>query len=304
MKNNIWKVIVTCSLLCTIVCMIQIGSLKTEIQNTKNQLNNQISRMENSFWQSSSNMEEILKQGASILAKAEWEYGAFDTDALTVDILCSVTPKEYDPAKTTASILLGNTEIPMTYENGTYRTKTSVSLFEETKISKVLFYEGDVIRAEGLDWVFMPLSEYLPSIDAYLGGNSMQFDKKDTVSWSTHGGMDVFVGKKEEGYSVTSVTLVRCLDEREVDRVELQLENDQDFSEDYFFEVDLNYEIPFGTTQDIFVDIEDTMGFRCRVCVDHTTITEDGDYDNQYMHYESEKILYDRDGKELYRGFW
>lgn len=301
MKNNIWKVFVVCSLAGIVICMIQIRGLNQEIHNLNNQLNQRISTLENSFWQSSSHIEELIKQEASILAKADWEYGAFQNDDLTVDVLCTITPKEYDPAKTTACIVYENTEISMVYENGAYTAVVPVSVFEETPITKVLFYEGDYIRAEGLDWNITPLYEYLPSIDAYLHGSEMNFQNKGKTIWQSSDSLQVFFDTKGEEFAVKSITLVRYLDGMETDRVELPL---KDNMIDYLAEIDLKYEIPNGSTQEIYVDVVDSLGLRYRTCIDHTVIAEDGGRTEGMSPYNEEKIIYDQNNKEVYRGFW
>lgn len=301
MKNNIWKVFVACSLVGIVACMIQIRGLNKEIHNLNNQLNGRISTLENSFWQSSSHIEEILKKEASILAKAEWEYGDFKNDDLTVDVLCTITPKEYDPGKTTACIVYENTEISMVYENGAYTAVVPVSVFAETPITKVLLYEGDYIRAEGLDWNITPLYEYLPSIDAYLNGSGMDFQNKGKTIWYSQDSLEVFIGKKSEDYAVKSITLVRYLDGKETDRVELPLKENMT---DYFADLDVKYEIPNGSTQEIYVDVVDSLGLRYRSCIDHTSIAEDGGHTDGMSPYNEEKIIYDQSNKEVYRGFW
>lgn len=305
MKKNIWKIIIICSLLCIFVCLIQIIGLKQEVQNLKNNLSHQISSMESSLLQNSSYIENILKEEASILAKAEWHYGSFDAEKQTVEVVCSITPKEYDPAKTMASIMIANEEIPMTLENKKYVVTTQVSLFEETAISQVMFQEDGMIRSEGLEWSLMPLYEYLPMVNAYLNGSGTSSSKNGKYYWNRGGTLQVYVDKKGEDSYVESITIVRCLDGEETERIEVPIEENVQYMSDYFHEVNLSYQIPFGSVQDIYVDVVDGFGLRYRVCIDHTPIDEEGHYiDDQIYPENSEPIIYDQKGKELYRGYW
>ena len=242
----------------------------------------------------------VKKEGASTLASAEWEFGTFHKDNQTVEILCSVAPKEYDPSKTTASIMVNDKEVPMTFEGGKCIANIPVSVFEEIEITQVMFYKGEMIRAEGLEWFITPLQEFLPSVDAYLGGSSMGAGKNGKFHWSSKDTLEVFIGKKNEDYAVKSITIVRCLDGKETDRVEMPL---QENLTDYFWTVDLEYEIPYGSTQEIYVDVVDSLGLCYRSWIDYTSVEEDGGYIGGDP-YSTEKMILDQSGKELYRGFW
>lgn len=304
MKNNLWKAIVACSLLCTVICMARIGELKRDVQNLNNQLNNRIAQLENNLWQNNANIEEMLKQEASILSKAEWEYGKFHAEDLTVDVVCKVTPKEYDPENITASILAAGQEFPMTYQDGNFKATVPASIFEEIQIEQVKFQEGNQVRVEELAWVIMPIQTFLASADAYLGGTTIDFGGNKKAIWSSQDTLQVFIGKKDYDHTVKSITLVRYLDGKETDRMKLPLEGFEQPITDYYHTLDLNYEIPYGSLQELYIDIEDGLGLRYRSCIDYTSIDEHGNHVDDTDAYSIEKIVYDQDDKELYRGYW
>lgn len=141
----------------------------------------------------------------------------------------------------------------------------------------------------------------MPSIDAYLHGSEMNFQNIGKTIWQSSDSLQVFFDQKGEEFAVKSITLVRYLDGKETDRVDLPLKDDMI---DYLAEIDLKYEIPNGSTQEIYVDVVDSLGLRYRSCIDCTSITEDGRNADGMSPYNVDKIIYDQNNKEVYRGFW
>ena len=158
MKKNFQNVILVIMLIALVACLFQISSLKIEVQNLKNHLGNKISNLENDMRNHTGSIERLLEEKASILAKSDWEYGEVNIQNHSVEIICRITPKEYHPEHTAASIMIGDQELGMELLNGEFIGKAEVSLFEETPVSKVIFYVDDVIRSEALDWMVTPLS--------------------------------------------------------------------------------------------------------------------------------------------------
>lgn len=218
MKKNFQNIMIVFMLIALIGCFLQISALKTEIQNLRNNLGNKISNLETNMMNNIGYIEELMEKEASILAKAEWDYGELNTQDYTVEIICHVTPKEYDPDKTAASVIIGGREIAMELQNGEFVGKEKISLFEETLVPKVMFYEGDVIRAEALEWSITPLYEYIPSVNAYLSGSGTSGKEKGKYIWESQGTMDVFVDQKKGTMVTESETLIRCLNGTEVER--------------------------------------------------------------------------------------
>ena len=272
MKKNFQNVIVVFMLIALIGCFGQIASLKREVQNLKNNLSNKISNLENNMMNSTSYIEELLEKEASILAKAEWSYGALNAQDHTVEIICHITPKEYHPENTTASLMIDDQEIAMELLNGEFVGKGEVSLFGETLISKVMFYEGDIIQAEALDWTVMPLYEYIPSVNAYLNGSSTSGKENGKYIWESNGTLEIFVDQKGGTVSPESALLIRCIDEKEVERTEIPLDGNPQNGEAYYHDVNLEYEIPYGSKQELYVEIEDGNGLRYRTLFEYMEI--------------------------------
>ena len=149
-----------------ILCLAQIHDLKVELQNLKSNTGSQLSNILTNINNSYSYIEETLTKEASIVSKAEWEFGNIDVKAGTVEIKAYVIPKKYQPDVTQAFFVYDDEEIAAEYRNGKYEAIMNVHLFEDVSIPSVLFKENEVIRSESLDWFFNPRNELLPSVYA------------------------------------------------------------------------------------------------------------------------------------------
>ena len=86
-------------------CLFQIASLRGEIGSLRSNLSNQISRVDSSVQAIYSTVGSQLEQGASLLAGQEFRYeGEPDLANRTVRLRCMVTPKEFSPGRTVATL--------------------------------------------------------------------------------------------------------------------------------------------------------------------------------------------------------
>ena len=304
-KKNFQNMIIVLMLAALVGCLLQISSLKKEMQNLRNNLGNKISNLENSLMNSTSYIETLLEKEASILAKAEWKYGGLNVEDYSAEIICRVTPKEYHPENTKVSIAFGDQEIPMELQNGDFVAKGFVPLFDETVVSKVMFYEGDIVRSEALEWAITPIYEYIPSISAHLSGSSTSNNGKDAYIWKSVDIMDVFIDQKFGTIHTESAALIRYLDGKEVERTKILLEGETQDSGIYYHNLDLEYEIPYGSVQELYLELEDERGLRYRTLVDYVEIDKNENYvKHGSAHDIGETTIYGMNGEELYRGFW
>ena len=304
MKKYFWNIVTVICLGLLVICFFRIARLKQEVQNLRNNVNNQIVSLETNMRANISHMEGLLEKEASILSNAEWNYGAYNREDISVEVQCEITPKEYHPETTKAWIVFNEQEIPLELSNGQYVKSLQVPLFEESMISQVMFEENGVLRAETLYWKFTPLYDYLPEIYAYLVGRSSGNVRNGEYLWTHSGTLEVQWMSKGNA-QVKSMTMVRCLDDESVEQMEIPLdESSQSFSRSH--QVALEYRIPLGSVQDLYVDVVDTDGLRYRVLLTHTEIDKNGarievgEYAEQLQ--DGYTIVCDQDGKELYRG--
>ena len=115
MKQKALSIISVISVIGLIVCLFEIVSLQGEIDDLNRTISNQNERFNREVNSIYSNVDEKLKKQASILSEKSLEYGEKDLQNRTVEIICTVVPKEYTPGKTTAVLVLDGKEIEELY---------------------------------------------------------------------------------------------------------------------------------------------------------------------------------------------
>lgn len=323
MKKNLSPILTGVACLLVVICLFQISNLNQRINTLENNLASQVSQVRNEVTGISSNINASLEEQASLLADSSWEYGDADYDARTVELVCSVSPKEYS-SETAASILVGDTEHPMTLSNGAFTAHVSIPLFEETRVAKVMFREGDVSRTELLDWYLSPRYDYLLNVYADLSGSATGSPKDGVYHYQRSGVINIDVASKETT-GVKSITLVEVMDGKELGRTNIPLDNTA-FFENYqgengarpeparpvtqavnsdpvgpfYYELERDYEIPYGSTWMLYIELEDSHGLVYRSIIDRQEISASGEPTDDAYWFGLEASIYDADGNVLY----
>ena len=302
MKQKLKNILLITNTILLIVCLVQIADLRAELQNmrfnTSNQLSNILTNVNNSY----SYIEEKLEENASIISKSEFEFGEIDIKAGTVEVNAYVIPKEYQPDVTQAFFLCGDEEVPAEYVGGKYVVTMKLPLFEDVNIPSVIFEENGTIRTENLDWFFNPRAELLPYVYAYnLGSFSFGKSEENVATWTFSGDVEIEVaGKYRDEFKVDTAEIVRFLDGKEVERFDITLEAMLAHNT-FSYNWNPTYEIPFGSTQELFVDITLKNGLVYRSWISYCRMDEQGNpiEDNGYWE-NLEASIYDAEGNVLY----
>ena len=304
MKNNFKTVLLILNTILLVACLVQIASLKTELQNMRTNTGTQISNILTNLNNSYAYIEETLAKEASIVSKAEWEFGEINITAGTVEVKAYVIPKEYQPDETQVFFLCGNEEVAAEYIDGKYAVTMNVPLFEDVNISSVLFKENGMIRSECLDWVFNPRNEILPFVYAYNYGSYSYGKSKDNENmgtWIFSGDLEIDVAAKNiEEFEIEKAEIIRYIDGKETERIDITL--DAMVAHDTFsYNWNPTYEIPYGSRQEIFVDITMHCGLVYRSQISNCGMDEQGNPIDDDMYQASmEASIYDTEGKLLY----
>ena len=304
MKKNFKTILLLINTILLVVCLVQIADLKAELQNMKSNTDSQISGILTNLNNSYAYIEKTLTKEASIVSKAEWEFGNIDIKAGTVELKAYVIPKEYQPDVTQAFFLCGDEEVAAEYRDGKYEVTMNVPLFEDVSIPSVLFKENGTIRAEGLDWVFNPRNELLPFVYAYNYG-SVSFgkskDNENMGTWIFSGDLEIDVTAKNiEEFEIEKAEIICYIDGKEEERIDITLDGMVAYNT-FSYNWNPTYEIPYGSKQDIFVEVTMRCGLVYRSQISSCGIDEQGNpiEDQGYMEY-MEASIYDTDGNLLY----
>ena len=320
MKKRLSTIVTVVALVIAIIAQFRISALQDEIRQLRNDLNNNLSMMRSDHSAAISYMEELMAKEASILTDTQISLGTLNIADRTFVLSGSVTPKEHQPGVTEAFLTVNGKQYPMELVNGTYTVQLDLPLFEQAKVEKVEFHEGDVVRAETVDSQWSPRYELLPSVSGRLGGSGHGSAANGVYTWHREGEIRISVEGKGQTIDVRSVSLIEVLDGSEVARTEIPLTSTKSNrneepapepvpesgftvrgSETFYHEIDRDFNIPYGSTLELAVEVVDGNGLRYRTVLEHWSVNEKGEnVDDDLMGLRDlfEKIL-DADGNIL-----
>ena len=323
MKKHLSTIVTGVALVIAVVSQFRISELQSEIRQMENRLNNSISMVQSNQSNAISYMEQLMEKEASILTHTDFSLGEMDLTNKTFVLSGSVTPKEHQPGVTEAFLTVNGTAYPMELANGVYTVQVDLPLFEEARVDKVEFREGDVIRTETLEKQWSPRYKLLPDVSGRLSGSGRGTAANGIFTWHREGEVRVTVEGKGQTIDVRSVTLVEELDGVEVGRTEIPLTSTESTlennavpeqalhplsgtqvngSETFYYLIDRDFNIPFGSTLELLTEVVDGNGLRYRTALEHWTVSESGenvDDDLRGLRDLFEQIL-DADGNVLY----
>ena len=321
MKKQLTTIVAVVALVIAVIAQFRISALQDEIRQLRNDLNNNLSMMRSDHSAAISYMEELMAKEVSILTDTQFSLGALNIADRTFMLSGSVTPKEHQPGVTEAFLTVNGKAYPMQLANGVYTIQLDLPLFEEARVDKVEFHEGDVIRTETLDKQWSPRYELLPQINGRLSGSGRGSAANGVYTWHREGEIRVSVEGKGQTIDVRSVVILEVLDGVEVGRTEIPLTSTKSNrneepapepvpesgftvrgSETFYHEIDRDFNIPYGSTLELAVEVVDGNGLRYRTVLEHWSVNEKGEnVDDDLMGLRDlfEKIL-DADGNILY----
>jgi len=324
MKKLIPYIATVAALSLSVFCMFQISDLKDDIRRMENNFRSELSVLESNYSNIIALTERRLEEHASILTRKEFTYGGMDLDKGTVELLAAITPKEHQPNVTEAILVVNGTEYPMELTEGAYKAAIEVPLFEDTAVSSVVFKEGGTVRTEALDWWRSPHHELLPSVSARLGGSGRGSAGDGVYTWRRTGEVRVSLDSKGKETSVRSVSLIEELDGKEINRIEIPLGNTQSsgdgegpfaavpepyppeqavgYPNDFYYDLDKDFNIPFGSMLNLLAEVVDADGLRYRVVLEHWEIDENGNPvdDDAWAFWHMAEWIIGPDGEVLY----
>lgn len=321
MKKHLSTIVTVLALAIAVISQFRISNLQGEIRQMENRLNSSISNVQSNQSNAIAYMQQLMEKEASILTHTDFSLGELDLANKTFVFSGSVTPKEHQPGVTEAFLTVNSKAYPMQLANGVYTIQLDLPLFEEARVDKVEFHEGDVIRTETLDKQWSPRYELLPQINGRLSGSGRGSAANGVYTWHREGEIRVSVEGKGQTIDVRSVAILEVLDGVEVGRTEIPLTSTKSNrneepapepvpesgftvrgSETFYHEIDRDFNIPYGSTLELVVEVVDGNGLRYRTVLEHWSVNEKGEnVDDDLMGLRDlfEKIL-DADGNILY----
>ena len=265
MKARLPVLLAALSCVLTLVCLVEIASLKSQLAQVENAVVSNVSHVTSQVGSLSAQIDEAMTRQTSILVSSDWSFGQADLEAYTAPLTFTAVPKEQTPGVTTAALVCGGQTYPMTAgEDGSFSVTVDLPLFEEMTLQRVIFSENGQQRAEALEIADTPFYSCLtiPStssmLDCQLEKETMQIE-----------GSLIFDGLSRENGK--SLTLVAEVNGEETARVPVPL----NFDSYYLTEVPVQAEVsvPAGSTLTLYAEVEDANGLRYRSFLDEIDTT-------------------------------
>lgn len=291
-KVNIWQIL-TCVLLA--ICILQNIVIKDQMNDMNTNLQNRISELRYDMDNISTNVSNTLEKEASMISFSDYSIENANIDAMTVDLVCELLPKEYSEENTKVSLVYAGSEYPMEFKDGSYKGVIPISVFEDAHIESAIMRDGDISRTESLSWYVSPRYDYLPIVYADFG-NSSSWQKGDGgIIWTITGDVNTWMDQKGSGSTPDETYFCVMLNDELIERT--------DVSDQPTFTMDEKYEIPYGSTMTLYMEVVDEFGLYHRPILERVTATEDGNliYDeDEWIWRGAAGNIYDENGELLY----
>ena len=308
------------------VCLFRIGALENQISllqsNTSNQLNNLQDNVSGLYGQ----VQDTLEEQANLFSSQTTQYTELDMENRQVWVSCTVCPKEYTPGVTQAFAVLDGQRYPLTLEGDTYTGRLPVPLWSETQIDTVLLVDGDAVRSQAVEWYFNPLFDYLPNVYLSFDGDESSAKEGDSCTHKLRGLLTAEV--YASGYTqVEQMDIVAVLDGEEIWRTtaDLSYQGQKEYvdlynkgrssaiamptPEDYnqgkgssfYFYLDQSWQIPAGSSLQLYADITDHHGLHYWALGGAYTVDSQGklDIDHELLYLDCS--VYDDQGQMLWQ---
>lgn len=293
LKNKVnWRIVFKIVLfVLLIIGCIRIGKLTNEISNLRNQIEYLESHTDTIGSRIDSiynNVDERLKQEASLMSSVEYEVGEINIETYKADVRFKIVPKNITD-EMTISINMGEDSADFSREGNEFTTTLKCGIFLDYESKPVISIQtAEGIQTEQLGDVDLGTLyyEYLPYVEADMWGSTIEKNASLTID----GNVSVnYKPSSSEGIiTLKQIELVTELDGKEIDRKDITSK-----MEEYDCELPIKetYKMKDGKNLVTYVEAVDTAGFIHRTS-EYSWSREDGmgRYDNG---------IYDKEGNLL-----
>lgn len=107
MKARLPVLLAALSCVLTLVCLVEIASLKSQLAQVENAVVSNVSHVTSQVGSLSAQIDEAMTRQTSILVSSDWSFGQADLEAYTAPLTFTAVPKEQTPGVTTAALVCG-----------------------------------------------------------------------------------------------------------------------------------------------------------------------------------------------------
>lgn len=314
-KENVPMIVSVACCILVFGCWIRIGNLQNKIENMESNLVSQFSQIEASVNNIYYQVSHTLEEQTNLLEDIQFTYEIKDTKQKTVQVTCQLVPKEYQEGVTTAVLLSGAQEYPLTLQENRFIGTFEVPLLEHTDIDTVQLQEGATIRSQEMQESIYPIQDCLPQVTAlFYGENGIQ-KSGNGVLHTMNGEIEIRVDTYAQKQVVQSIDMIEFMDKKEIKRTQIPLDNhtsqrestsmepeptaeavSEEYPSQFYYPVEQSTEVQQGSTYEVWIDVTDIYGFHHKVCL----LQQGGTMESMDTDFSEQASIYDADGNVIY----
>ncbi len=286
MKLNIKKIFTLVLSLLLIISMLLNTLLLSELNDKQSKLNSTLSNLSSQIAGIQNSLSSLSsKTNMNYLASISADYGTVLKEENKVEVHFSILPKEYDPKKTNVFLYCNEEKTKMTIKDGFFTATVFLNLFEHTVIDKIVI-EDTTIRTEMLNYTINPIISALMHLGGRLQFGSTATAKQGIFSYTLDKMDAVAYIVGERPLNIATVEAFATIDDVEVNRYTLYYNEDETkakyantstvYCAAYSAKVSDVYEIPYGQTLKLYVEVTDTDGYKIRNIIECIIISSKG----------------------------
>ncbi len=293
-------IVIVALVIALVVAFARISELSDEIQNVRSLYQNRLQQLQNEIDSIYDNVDEQMKQEASLLAGVEYSCGELDVVTHEVPVTLTVTPKVIAEDMTLA-VTIGDKTMELLRKGSVFTTVIPTSLFLEYEKSPLLtMRSGGTTQTEYLESVAISnlWSEYLPSGWSSFSADTEEYsDGKLSLSGTLH---MAWYDNVEGEVVFDSFILVTERAGKEVIRenITAKMEGGKIADKEYMIDLQIKQRVDEDERFAIYLLAEDSLGYIHKERVFSWYMTEGGYAEEVDMGY----WIYDDEGNLLYDG--
>jgi len=308
MKGKFWQIITIVMCIALVFCVVQIDKMNSQLDQLQSNISHQMRDINNGINSIYNNVNNKLEEQVAFLSASAWHFGDADYKAQVVPVEVEITPKEYNPEKTKATLICNDKSYPMNLAGGTYYAQLKLGFFDTMKIDKVLFETDGVVRTELLGWSIVPRYDFLPIVNIDSSCTYYGNPNKATGIYAVEyvGGLNMNIANIRPEQNPNKTTVYVYIDDKLVNTETLTWDPNMQESDEYYThgyaEYKERFEVPYGSTLEIYGAVQiDGLYHVCKL--EQISVAENGNLKEPTEEWRwrgAEGDIYDSTGKLLH----
>ncbi|MBQ8604585.1 MAG: hypothetical protein IJ410_07065 [Oscillospiraceae bacterium] len=204
-----------------IFSIFQIYTLKNEVENLQNRVNNNYEYLQRDINNIYANVNAQMKKQSSLLNDYAVEYTGGDVSNGTAQIKFVIEPKEYSQT-TTATFVCDGVTHSMTLADGKFVAEFTAPLFTDSVIESVTLTEGGTNRVQEINHGISPRNSLVTAVYSQFDWQQSRGSRtENSVKWIISGNVEIHRERYNGQPEIQDMYLLYVIDDQVVKREQL-----------------------------------------------------------------------------------